>query len=251
MFKRVILILSGLFLIFVAYAEAGDREVKLIVNGQEISVNPAPYISDGRVFVPVRDIAEKLGARVNWDDGNSAVLISQDQGDSYLKGQNNVAGGTSGISNNLISAKALKDILDEDKDNDLADHRQGHSGGDSIANDPLIVDVRKEGDYNTGHIPGAVWIAGAEKMAESQNIEKLKNMLQSHVAGGGKDEIVVYCYTGNTSGLLAGVLGAQGLKVKNMMYGFDIAWAGKKTADASLPGAVMETRDGDTKKCGG
>lgn len=249
MLKKVVLILAGLLLILVAYAEAGDRVVKLIVNGQEVSVNPAPFISDGRVFVPVRFVAERLGARVDWNDGNSAVLISKDHGDSYLKGQNNAGGGDSGISNNLISAKALWDILDEDKDNDLADYRQGHSGGDSIANDPLVVDVRMEGDYNIGHIPGAVWIAEAEKMAETQNIEKLKSMLHDHVAGGGKDEIVVYCYTGNTSGILAGVLGAQVLKVKNMKYGFDIAWSGKKTADAPLPGAVMETRDGITKKC--
>lgn len=250
MFKKIIFILAGLMLFAAVCAEAAGTAIKLVINDQPAVVEPGPMLNKGRVFVPVRFIAEHLGAQVQWNDKNRAVIINFQQGDRYLKGQNNASGTNTGISNNFISASELKNILDDDKDNNLADYRPGHNGGDQIANDPLVVDVRQQSDYKAKHIPGAVWIESAENMAESQNIQKLKSLLDEHVAGGGKKEIVVYCYTGNTSGLVAGVLGAQGLPVKNMSFGFDIAWEGTKRADNAIR-APMENSGGKTIECGG
>jgi rhodanese-related sulfurtransferase len=250
MLKNIICILIGVFLFFVVCAEAADHKVDLIVNGKQISVEVQPFIRDGRVFVPLRFIAEELGAQVLWDEETYTVRISQNQGDSYLKGQNISTNADGGIKNNLIKAADLKDILDDDKDNDLADYREGHNGGDQLANDPLVVDLRKKEDYDTRHIPGAVWVVEAEKIAEAQNIQNLQSLLEKHVADGGKSEIVVYCYTGNTSGLAAGVLGAQGLPVKNLMYGFDISWRGTNTAYNPIF-APMEDSNGQKHLCGG
>jgi rhodanese-related sulfurtransferase len=231
------------------YVEAADKPVGLIVNDRQIGVEPQPFIQDGRVFVPVSFIAEELGAQVVWDEENHSVCINQNQGDRYLKGQNISTTGM-GIKNNLIKAVELKDILDDDKDDDLADYRNGHSGGDILANDPLVVDLRKKEDYDARHIPGAAWIAEAEIMAEMQNVQNLKSLLEKHVADGGKNEIVLYCGTGNTSGLVAGVLGAQGLPVRNLMYGFDIAWRGTNMADDPIY-APMEDSDGHKYLYGG
>jgi len=248
--KNIICILIGILLFSVVCAEAADKTVGLIVNSRQIPVEPQPFIRDGRVFVPVSFIAEELGAQVIWDEKNYSVLINKDESDGYLKGQNFSSGTDSGIINNLIKASELKDILDDDKDNELADYRQGHNGGDQLANDPLMVDLRKKEDYDTRHISGAVWVAAAENMAEAQNVQKLKSLLEKHIADGGKYEIVVYCYSGNTSGLVAGVLGTQGLPVKNLMYGFDIGWRGTSKAYNPIY-APMEDSNGQKHLCGG
>ncbi len=251
MFKKIVLASFGILLFISISAEAANQAVHLIINGKQVTVNPDPFLENGRVFVPIRFVAEELGATVDWDEQGNAVIICQENGNRYLKGQNGASGIDLGIENNLIKAEDLKNILDDDKDNDLVDYRRNHNDGDQIANDPLVVDVRKESDYYSGHIPGAIWIAPVENMAETQSIKKLKNLLNDHVVQGGKNEIIMYCYTGHTAGLLCGILGAQGFNVKNLMYGYDIAWAGTKSVDTPLPGAVYENKDGVEKKCGG
>lgn len=250
MLKNIICILIGILFFSALYAEAADKAIGLVINSEQIHVEPQPFIREGRVFVPVGIIAEKLGAQVIWNREHYSVCISQDQGNRYLKGQNISSGAVVGITNNLIKAAELKDILDDDKDDDLTDYREGHSGGDILANDPLVVDLRKKEDYDTLHIPGAVWVADAENMAEPQNINNLKSLLKKHVADGGKNEIVAYCSTGNTSGIVSGVLGSQGLAVKNLMYGFDIAWRGTKMVDYPVY-APMEDNTGQKHLCGG
>lgn len=250
MFKKVLLtIIAGLLLILGgAFWVMASEPIKLIVNSKTVSTRPAPEIKDDRVLVPVRFIAEELGGLVTWDEENRAVIINQgSRGDRYLKGQNATR---QGIANNLLSAQDLKDILDDDKDLDLADYRKNHNGGDNINNDPLVVDIRAEKDYNAGHIPAAVWINTAENMAEEKNIEALKSLLDAHVKQGGKNEVVLYCYTGNTSGLVSGVLGSLGLNVKSMKFGYDIAWAGTKKADPPVK-ATIEDKDGKVSTCGG
>ncbi len=54
------------------------------VNGAETSIGPAdsyfkPETINGRVFVPLRFIAEGLGAKVNWDKKRAAIIESKDK----------------------------------------------------------------------------------------------------------------------------------------------------------------------------
>lgn len=184
------------------------------------------------------------------DDKSYAVHICQDQGNLYLKGQKFSNATDLGINSNFIKAATLKNILDDDKDNDLADYRKSHNGGDRIDNDPLVIDLRNKEDYNMRHIPGAIWIATSEDIAEARNIQILNDLLKKHVADGGKNELVLYCYTGHSSGLVAGVLGTLGLPVKNLMYGFDIAWRGTRTSPQPIY-APMEDNSGNKHLCGG
>lgn len=51
--------------------------IKLIVNGQEIKPAVLPQISKGATMVPVRWVAEALGAEVNWDSKGKQVIINQ------------------------------------------------------------------------------------------------------------------------------------------------------------------------------
>lgn len=250
LFKLVSLFLIGAALFFsVAHAEAADNEIDLIINDKKTQVESL-FIRDGRVYAPLGPIAREMGASVIWDNENNTVRINQDLGDRYLKGLNISNGTGAGIYNNLIKATELKAILDDNKNDDLADYRDGHSGGDILSNDPLVVDLRNKEDYDTRHIPGAVWVAEAENIAEPQNIEQLISLLETHIAKGGKNEIVVYCSTGNTSGLVAGILGSRGLPVKNLMYGFDISWRGTGKIDYPVF-APMEDNTGQIHLCGG
>lgn len=53
-----------------AYASS-QNQIHIVVNGKEIHSDQPPVIRDDRVFVPVRVIAESLGAAVDFRDGQS------------------------------------------------------------------------------------------------------------------------------------------------------------------------------------
>lgn len=66
-------LLATLLISGIAWA---SNPIKLIVNGQEIKTDVAPQMINSRVFVPVRFVAEALGAQVEWDPENWAVIIT-------------------------------------------------------------------------------------------------------------------------------------------------------------------------------
>src|SRR5450756_2018120 len=49
----------------------------LEVNGQPITMDVAPFLENGRTWVPVRFVAEELGAYVQWDPITKGVTIRQ------------------------------------------------------------------------------------------------------------------------------------------------------------------------------
>lgn len=55
------------------------QPIRLVVNGREVKADPPPQMIGGRVFVPIRFVAEALGAKVEWDGNNQVVIISQGQ----------------------------------------------------------------------------------------------------------------------------------------------------------------------------
>lgn len=66
-------LLATLLISGIAWA---SNPIKLIVNGQEIKTDVAPQMINSRVFVPIRFVAEALGAQVEWDPENWAVIIT-------------------------------------------------------------------------------------------------------------------------------------------------------------------------------
>jgi len=50
----------------------------ILVNGDPITYDVAPVITAGRTFLPIRIIAENLGAEVLWDEPAQRVVISKD-----------------------------------------------------------------------------------------------------------------------------------------------------------------------------
>ena len=81
------------------------------------------------------------------------------------------------------------------------------------SNDPFIIDARKAEDYTLGHIAGAVKM-GSGALADEAKLAMLPTDKQ----------IVVYCYTGQTSSQMTSVLNMLGYDATNMKFGMP-AWA--------------------------
>jgi len=54
-----------------------ETNIKLIVNNNKVVFpDQKPIVIDGRTYVPVRFLAENLGAKVEWDDKHRVVIIT-------------------------------------------------------------------------------------------------------------------------------------------------------------------------------
>ncbi len=82
---------------------------------------------------------------------------------------------------------------------------------------PLILDVRTPGEYQSGHIKNAVLIP----------VQVLQKQLSS-LAPNKEREILIYCATGNRSTVASRILIENGFeKISNLRYGIS-DWAGRK-----------------------
>ncbi|QRG70224.1 copper amine oxidase N-terminal domain-containing protein [Brevibacillus choshinensis] len=72
-------IVSGLLvgaIVSTAAAVSAAPPITLVMNGQAGKPNEAAQIVNGRAFVPVRAVAEELGAVVKWDPAERSVYVS-------------------------------------------------------------------------------------------------------------------------------------------------------------------------------
>ena len=71
-------ILKGCFLFLLLYfcsiQAAAAASVSVTLNGTPLSFDPAPYIENGRVLVPMRGVLESLGYSVHWIEHTQTVL---------------------------------------------------------------------------------------------------------------------------------------------------------------------------------
>ncbi|NPV90157.1 MAG: hypothetical protein HPY50_05220 [Firmicutes bacterium] len=70
----IAVLIIGLILSTAAAASA-DLPIRLMVNGKEVAADVPPQNINGRVLVPVRFVAEALGATVEWNGASSSVFI--------------------------------------------------------------------------------------------------------------------------------------------------------------------------------
>jgi len=54
---------------FLFISQPASAQVAVEINGNQVNVQPAPILQDGRVFVPLRGVFEQLGASVVYDNG--------------------------------------------------------------------------------------------------------------------------------------------------------------------------------------
>jgi rhodanese-related sulfurtransferase len=105
---------------------------------------------------------------------------------------------------NAYFSNGTKNISGSDLFDNLSD-------GDA-SNDPTIVSVRSEEDYNKGHIPGAIWMD--YKTAFGQD---------GLVTIDPEKPVVVYCYTGQTASQVTAALNMLGYDASNLLFGMQ-AW---------------------------
>lgn len=54
------------------------RNIKLIVNGKDITSKSMPVIKNDRTLVPIRFVSEELGAEVTWNNNDRTVKVEKD-----------------------------------------------------------------------------------------------------------------------------------------------------------------------------
>ncbi|NLW22529.1 MAG: hypothetical protein GXY88_04610, partial [Tissierellia bacterium] len=74
----VVLILGIIATNRFCYYSFAIRPIRLIVDGKDITKLAGPVIENGRSLVPIRFIAEELGAKVSWDGKERRVTIEKD-----------------------------------------------------------------------------------------------------------------------------------------------------------------------------
>lgn len=55
--------------------EAFYNNIKIVVDGKRIHPDSEPFISNGKTYLPVRDVAEAVGKAVYWDGPNYTVYL--------------------------------------------------------------------------------------------------------------------------------------------------------------------------------
>ncbi|MFJ5623510.1 DUF6612 family protein [Peribacillus loiseleuriae] len=80
--KRVVvwtLLVACIFMLISPFqASAASQKVKVVVNGEVLKLDAAPYMKDNRVLVPIRGVFEKLGLKVNWNQSAKTATIKSD-----------------------------------------------------------------------------------------------------------------------------------------------------------------------------
>lgn len=70
-FLVISMMLSGI----VAYAES---DIKVQANGKLLSFDVSPYLKDGEVYLPIRQLSEEYGAKVEWDGEKKTAWVNKD-----------------------------------------------------------------------------------------------------------------------------------------------------------------------------
>lgn len=83
------------------------NDIKIKVDGKQITSDVAPVIKDGRTLVPIRVVAEALGLEVEWDGENNVVKITE-----YDNEKNVVFSVSMGIDKTGISSTEGKGYLE-------------------------------------------------------------------------------------------------------------------------------------------
>ncbi len=73
--KTVVVVMAVLVLFCMVTSVFAHPQIKLFFNGQEIKSDVSPRVDGGRVLAPVRIIAERLGALINWNEKKNTIDI--------------------------------------------------------------------------------------------------------------------------------------------------------------------------------
>lgn len=82
MYKKILFLTIVLMMSFIMPAMASKTTIPIIIDGKEIRSDVSPILVQNRTMVPVRVIAENIGALVTWQNPN--VIIRKNQSELKL-----------------------------------------------------------------------------------------------------------------------------------------------------------------------
>lgn len=71
---RILTIVVLLLLVFALLPTYVAADNTIIIDGKELTFNPAPITIEGRQLVPLRPLLENLGANIQWDDETQTAI---------------------------------------------------------------------------------------------------------------------------------------------------------------------------------
>ncbi|WP_058304451.1 copper amine oxidase N-terminal domain-containing protein [Gorillibacterium timonense] len=86
---------------------AGERPIKIIINGTAQTFDTPARLVNGSVLVPMRSIFEKLKATVNWDNANQRVTATKD----FTNIQLTIGSKTAHVNNKSVSLSTAPQLL--------------------------------------------------------------------------------------------------------------------------------------------
>lgn len=73
--RKFILLFLIIALLIPTISFAQEQPIKLIIHGNNVETDVAPFIENGRTLVPIRVISETLGFKVQWVSEEQKVVI--------------------------------------------------------------------------------------------------------------------------------------------------------------------------------
>ncbi|WP_294797129.1 copper amine oxidase N-terminal domain-containing protein [uncultured Fenollaria sp.] len=81
--KKFLLLSLFLLLLVLPFNSKAQNDIKININGQEISGDASPIIINGRTLVPLRLVSENLGLDVDWQPDTQEVTLTK--GETVIK----------------------------------------------------------------------------------------------------------------------------------------------------------------------
>ena len=103
-------LIIGVMLATAGTAVAASR-IALLVNGKAVISDQAPQMIGGSVFVPLRVVAQSLGANVNWDAAKRTVVITLENNEGSNVGTGSAVESSTQSGLKILSYKESTDIL--------------------------------------------------------------------------------------------------------------------------------------------
>lgn len=95
--RNILFVLVFAFAVFMlSYAAYADFDLDIYVDSQKLESEQIPFIEDGSTYVPLREIAEKIGADISWDNerrvavtvkGDITAELSDEKSSIYRNGE--------------------------------------------------------------------------------------------------------------------------------------------------------------------
>ena len=73
--KKIFSLIMVLILLIMTSNVFAAKAVNVTVNGVMVTFDQSPIIVDGRTLVPIRAVAEQIGAEVRWNDSTQTATI--------------------------------------------------------------------------------------------------------------------------------------------------------------------------------